>query len=216
MDLKIYSEDMNPQEKAELHEFKKSGCPGILKISETQIKQWFELYMSGKTYEEIAKYTRYKKKFILYISNKFKWYDKRLNYYQNISGHLLNKIHDTKVKSADTITGIINSLSKYFDQKINKYLTTNDPTIMENLNNKALFAYYRSIEVLDKIIENTKPRANKDGKSPSVNININGGKVDEKIIEIEEGEEDEGAVEEKAMSNAQILRALANYTKSSK
>ena len=67
MDITEIAEDMSPEEKKSLAEFKSNGLPGFSKVNQNDIEKWFDLYMSGHTYTEISKVTKKKKDYIFKI-----------------------------------------------------------------------------------------------------------------------------------------------------
>lgn len=175
MDLIKFPDDITADEKAALSNYKKNGCPGITKLTEVDVFKWFQLYMSGKTYTEIAKITNKKKDLILYIANQSKWHEKRLQHYNDITQHLLDKIQQTQLNSVNTVTDIINSLSKYYGDQFNKYLSTNDKSIIKNIDIKLLAQYYKSMETLDKLVLGGIGSSSPPSSSnPAVNVNIEG------------------------------------------
>lgn len=212
IDIKTLSDDMTKEEKDSLQDYVNNGCPGLTKIQESDIFQWFKLYMSGKTYSEIANITGAKKDLILYLSYKQKWAEKRLQHYSELIDNLSSKMSQAKLESANTVATIISSLAKYYGIKFNKYIKNGDESVIEKLDSKMLTQYYKSIEVLEKLITPPRKPGDKDPDdpivppNPSVHISMGSGKVkqiDENTVEIE----DETA--------SKLLMALAEKKKKS-
>ena len=185
MDLKKIENDMTEDEKMSLSDYISKGKPGFSNIVESDIFNWFTLYMSGKTYGEIAEISNKKKDLVLYMSVKSEWYNKRLAHYQDLSENMLEKLKRTKLDSIDTLNNSISALGKYCNGKFNKFLSTNDKSIIEGMDFKIFAQYCKSVESLEKIMgEATKTKDRK----PSVNINMNGGtvtQVSEDVLEID-------------------------------
>lgn len=179
--------DFTEEEKEALADYRKNGCPGLTKLTDTQAFQWFELYMSGKTYSEIAQITRQKRDLILYVSAKAKWHEHRMRYYGDMSRNILKKYEQTRIESVNTVATGISALNKYFGKKFHKFIQTGDESVVENMDTKLLSQYYKSIETLNKIVGASIEDPEKVSK-PLVNINMSGGKVtqtDENTLEIE-------------------------------
>ena len=174
MDLETINNDMTDKEKEALVEYVKNGRPGLMKVSDTDVFNWFSLYMSGKTYVEIAEITNTKKNLVLYMSNKSGWYTKRMEHYQDLADNYIEKIRRTKLDSVNTINTSIAALGKYYGDKFNKFLSTNDKTIIEDMDTKMLAQYYKAIESLEKIIGNSSS-AGEGSKNPMININLGAG-----------------------------------------
>lgn len=204
MDLIKFSDDMHEDEQKSLQDFISNGCPGLTKIEDSKVFKWFELYMSGKNYAEISQITKEKKDLIMYIAHKSKWHDKRMQYYSDISMSLTNKLKRVKLESANTVANAISALGKYYNDQFNKYLLTNDKGIIETMDTKTLAQYYKSIEVLDKIIT---PPTEDTSKQPVVNVNVNSGtKVEQKDDQTIEITTEDAA--------GDLLKALAKYQRS--
>lgn len=202
-------QDMTLEEKQIVMEFISNGCPGLLKIQQSDVFKWFELYMAGKTYAEIATITKSKKDLIMYIAYKSTWIEKRLNHYEDISLSILEKVKQAKLDSANNVLTIMNALGKYCAQKYNRFLSTNDQNIIEGIDTKITAQYYKSIEILEKLMNpDDDPDTRKNpSHSPLVNVNLGAGgsatikQVDSKTLEIT----DETA--------GDILKSLANLKK---
>lgn len=195
--------DFTDQELEDLEKWKKGGRKGITALSEADIFQCFNLYMSGKTYKEIADTTNKRLECILYVSEKSKWYGKKMAHYDSIAMNLEEKLMKTKLDSVNTITNVIAALGKYYNSKFDRFLSTNDPTLIEDIDTKLLAQYYKALESLPKIIGSS---TSGDGSnSPSININMPSGakieKLDDNTVEI---------TDEKA---AKLLKALAAVKK---
>jgi hypothetical protein len=193
MELIQFSEDFNEEEKKLLIDFKVNGLPGVGKIEEEEVVKWFQLYMSGKTYSEIAQFTRNKKELVLYVSEKCKWFDKKMNYYSDLSLNISNKLMQVKVDSANNLTSIISALGKYYGNRFTEYLSTGNDTIIKNIDTELLAKYYKSMEILDKIVNDRvkepKKPSSAPSNSPQVTVNVSGDAVikqqDDKNVEIE-------------------------------
>jgi hypothetical protein len=176
-------QDMTKEEKEVVLAFINHGCPGLLRVQQSDIFKYFELYMSGKTYAEIAVITKAPKDLIMYLAYKSKWLDHRFKHYENISLNILDKVQQVKLDTANNLVTIIKALGKYCEMKYNKFLTTNDVNMIESIDNKIVAQYYKSIELLEKVLnaeEDADP--NKKPKQPLVNINVGmGARVAEQV-----------------------------------
>ena len=173
LELANAPQDMTKEEKESVQEFITNGCPGLLKVQQSDIFKWFELYMSGKTYAEIATITKSKKDLIMYVAYKSTWMDKRLGHYEDISLNMLEKIKQARLDTANNLVTIIKALGKYSEQKYNRFLTTNDPDAIEGLDTKIVAQYFKAVELFERLIREDDPDS-KDGssKNPLVNINM--------------------------------------------
>jgi len=187
MNLSEIDNDFTDDEVKMINTFVSNGCIGLegLVKDEHKINSMFSLYMSGKTYIEISKITKVKKELVYYMSAKMNWYEKRMEYLEDIQGKMTKKLSETRMESLNFITNLINCHHKYYGDEINEYLRTNDKTIIENLDLKSLSQYFKSIEILEKILNPTN--ITKGGSSTTVNINAAGSEikqVDKDTIEV--------------------------------
>lgn len=188
---KVQTSDFTEEEKQSLEDYRKNGCPGLIKLTDSQAFQWFELYMSGKTYSEIAQITRQKKDLILYVSAKASWHEHRMRYYGDMAANILNKYEQTRLESVNTMATGISALNKYFGKRFNKFIQTGDESIVEDMDTKLLGQYYKAIESLNKMVGASIDDSGKNGQ-PLVNINMTNGKVtqtSENTIEIDTDDE---------------------------
>lgn len=188
MDLSKIDNDFTDIEVEKINTYVSNGCTGLetLVKDEHKVNNLFALYMSGKTYTEISKISRVKKDVVLYMAAKMRWYEKRMEYLDDIQKNITKKVTETRVESLNFISSLINMHHKYYGDAINDYLRTGDRDIVESLDLKQLTQYFKSIELLEKILNPSNVNRG-GGSNTTVNINAAGGKieqVDDKTIEI--------------------------------
>lgn len=182
MDLTKIEHDFSPEECERIKLYTRNGLIGLESVvsDETKVHNMFGLYMSGKTYAQISNAAGVKKDIVLYLSAKLRWHEKRMDHINDIQRNVANKIAETKIKSVDFITDLISFHHKYYGESISKYMVTGDKTAMEDIDMKFLTQYFKSIEVLEKLI-------NPSNVKTSTNITIKGDndvKIDKDSIEI--------------------------------
>jgi hypothetical protein len=201
MDLTTTDNDFDEKEVERINTFVANGCIGLETLSkdEHKINAIFGLYMSGRTYTEISKVSKVKKDLVLYMAAKFNWYEKRMEYINDIQKQMTKKLTNTRIQSLNFISNLISVHHKYYGEEIDKYLMTGDRDIIDNLDLKQLSQYFKSIEILEKVMN--PANLNRGGSGTTVNINTpDGGKVeqlDSKTLQITPGK------------TGDVLRALA-------
>jgi hypothetical protein len=192
-------DDFTQEEKDSLESYIKNGCPGLVKMTDTDAFKCFELYMSGKSYLEISQITNIKRDTVLYLSNKSKWNEKRIKYISDIANNLTQKLTNVKVENLNTLATIATALGKYYNKKMNQYLSTNDDSVIETLDTKLLSQYYKAMDAITGDMSGSSERA-----STNVNINLGEGgtvrKVDSDTVEI--------------TNSSEMLKALAMLKRS--
>lgn len=190
-DLTTKVEDMTAEEHVALEQFVNDGCPGIAKIRESDMFQWFELYMGGRSYAEIARATKNKKEYILFIAKKQNWFDKKTQHYDGLLSNMQEKLKQLKIESVNNVSKIVEALGKYYGDKFEKFTLTGNAAHIDNVDTKMLAQFYKSIEVLDKIVSGAGKSS--EGSGPLVNLNIGGDatveQTGEKTIKVTSGEE---------------------------
>jgi len=195
--------DFSQEERESLDNYKSNGCPSLLKTSESDAFQWFELYMSGKTYLEIATLTNSKRDVILYFSEKCAWHEKRMAHYSDMSDAVVAKCMASKLEALDTMTTMVSALNKYYGGKFNKYLKNKDDSIIEEIDTKMLSQYYKVMDSIDKIINPKNPEEPNSGVPKATAYTQNTSDVLDSI-EDEDGEVSENEASE-ALKNLAIL-----------
>ena len=205
-----FVEDMTTEEKKALVDYRANGLPGLGKYDESDIAQWFNLYMGGKTYAEISQIVSTKKDIVLYVADHGKWHNKKMTQYSELSVHIADKIRQTKLKSADTVANLIAGTGHYINEEVTKFQKTNDVEILKGIDSKVLTSYFKSLETLDKIIG-----SNSKGGVPNINVNLtSGGDNSNKGSETTTVEEKEEGVEITTKNeNGDVLTLLARYKK---
>lgn len=201
MDLSKIDNDFTDEEVEKINTYVSNGSVGLEVVvrDEHKTNSLFGLYMAGKSYEEISKISRVKKDIVLYLSAKMRWYEKRMEYLEDIQRQITKKLSHTRVESLNFISDLINCHHKYYGDEINKYLQTNDRTIIDNLDLKSLAQYFKSIEILEKMLNPTNVSKGA-GSGTTININAAGSKIDAT----------DNAIEITSSNTGDILKALAS------
>jgi hypothetical protein len=206
--------DFTSEEVRSLQEWKDNNKPGLHSLTQDKSFQWFRLYMSGKSYSEIAKMTNSKKDLILFVSERSNWVQLKMDHYADISSTMVKKYQETKLESLKTMTTMVNALNKYFGDKFDKYLKTNDDSILENIDSKMLAQYQKASEGIDKImaeITGDPDKGSGNSKTPTININMGNNstikQTDENTIDIESNEDKEAAEILASLSKLKKIRS---------
>jgi hypothetical protein len=171
--------DLNVSHKETLAKYRAEGLPGIARVSEASIFQWFNLYLAGKTYEEIAQITSSDVAPILYMSEKFGWFDRKMGHYNGIVTKLDQRVQAVKLESAEFVMDVITMIHKAHGAKITEFLQTGNREILKEINLGVLDKYFKSIDALGKLL--AKPlEAPPLPPPPAVQINLGDAKVERK------------------------------------
>ena len=163
------------EEQVIIRDYKSNGKPGIARIKDDDIAQLFDLYMSGKTYKEIAKLSSITLCIVLYLSEQFDWHGKKMTHFNDLIAGMTDKLTQIKLETTNTLNTTISAMNKYFGDSFNKYLQTGNKEVMEGVDTKLLVQYYKAVDTLSKLTAPVKIDSGSDSHpNPAVNINLNG------------------------------------------
>lgn len=184
---KKYQVDMNSAQEQVLTTYIEAGLPSISKITESDIFQWFNLYMAGRNYSEIASQCNTELCKVLYIANKHKWYEKKSRHYESVMDKVDQKLSTIKGESIGFLVDMMSFVHKYYGQDIAEYLKTNDREAASKVDFKNIDKYFKTIDALSKMLENPDKliRDARSAQNPAVSVNLNVG--DAKISKNEDG-----------------------------
>jgi hypothetical protein len=169
--------DMTVTHVAALDAFVGEGLPGIAKATESAIFEWFNLYLAGKTYDEIATICNANLNHILYIANKFEWFNKKMNHYNGILTKLDQRVQASKLESAEFVLDVITFIHKKHGTKITEFLRTGNKELLKDIHLGELDKYFKSIEALGKLLAKP-PEMPALPNQPGIHIHIGDSKVE--------------------------------------
>lgn len=192
--------DLSPLDMQKIEKFKEDGLPGLAEVSDAGVVKCMELYLSGKTYGQIANMVRVKKPLVLYLSHKFNWYLLKKDYFQDLSEDIQQRTLETKIVSQDFLLQLIQFWQTKIGKSVNKFLVTGDDDVAKEIDLKEIDKYLKTIEILHRL---TGEKSSGE-KPPAVGLNLGDGvtvkKVGDNAVEI--------TPKQKATGN--LLSQLAN------
>ena len=166
----IPATDMTEKEQKALQTYMMSGVPGMYHVSDTDIYAWFNLYMAGKGYEEIAEQCKVGIDKVLFIAKKHEWLNKKMNHLDRIHRKIGDRNIQTLLESAAFLTDYIAYIHRKLGKNINLFLA-GDLTV-PGVSTAELEKYFKAVEALKSLTP--KPP---EEKTPNVTINTGGGHV---------------------------------------
>ena len=163
--------DMTPDELSILREYKEAGLPGVARITQENIFEWFQLYMSGRTYSEISSKCDAPIERVLFIADRNKWFEKKHKHFENIMNRISSRLDQSKLEGIAFMFDLMSFVHKHHGSQIEEYLRTGDPKIAANINMKSLDKYFKTIEALNKLLANPD-EAVRQRQAMGININI--------------------------------------------
>jgi hypothetical protein len=193
--------DLSELDMQKIEKFKADGLPGLANVGDASIVKCMELYLSGKTYGQIANMTRLKKPLVMYLSHKFNWFLLKKEYFQDLSENIQQRTLEAKIVSQDFLLQLIQFWQSKIGKRINKFLLTGDEDVAKEIDLKEIDKYLKTIEILHKL---TGERTSSE-KPPAVGLNLGDGvtvkKVGDNAVEITP----------KQKATGSLLSQLANF-----
>ena len=84
-----------------IEKFKEDGMLGLHTLVDTDVERMMGLYIDGKTYRQIANVTKIRKDVILFLANKFSWFELRKDYLDELQATMKDKIIESKLQNQE-------------------------------------------------------------------------------------------------------------------
>jgi len=153
--------------------YQENGLQGIDSVNEKQIESILEMYLSGKTYRQIALTMRMKKEIVLYLSFKFNWYAIRKDYLTDIENSMRDRVLEARIVNQDFLLQLQAMWQKKIGTKIAKYLSTDNEEFANEIDLKEVDKYLKTVELLQKLAGEGKLPA--DNNRPLIGVNAGDG-----------------------------------------
>lgn len=158
-----------------IEKFKEDGMLGLHTLVETDVERMMGLYLDGKTYRQISNLTKKNKAVVLFLANKFKWFELRKEYLEELQATLPDKILESKLQSQEFLLTLILAYQKKISKNIDQYLRTDNVEFADRVDNKDLGVVLKIMEMLHKLnVENLgasdKPLVGLNGLGEGVTV----------------------------------------------
>lgn len=167
----IIQTDLSQDDQAKVAKFVDRGSPGFDLTDGPKITRMMDLYLSGKTYSQIARIQRQPKELIMLYAQRLKWYPLKLEYMQELELHIKGRMVNAKVASQDFLLQLSQMYQKKIGAKMDQYLATNDESVADKINMKEIDKYLKIVESLHKISSDSAPKQG----NPAVGLNLGDG-----------------------------------------
>lgn len=148
-----------------IEKFKEGGMLGLHTLVDTDVERMMGLYIDGKTYRQIANITKIRKDVILFLANKFSWFELRKDYLDELQAIMKDKITESKLQNQEFLFDLIMVYRKKIGKNMNRYLKTDDEQWTDKFDAKDLNVYFKCVELLEKLNADSYNPSNPDNKS---------------------------------------------------
>lgn len=163
--------DLTSKDLEVVNEYMMAGMPGLMTIDDVKLARIMDMYLSGKTYRQIAMTMSVQKQVILYLSHKFNWFQLRQDYLEDLEANIRSRVLAAKIVNQDFLLQLQQMWQKKIGSKIDKYLATGNEDFANEIDLKEVDKYMKSIETMQKLNSEKIPGQ----QAPAVGLNLGDG-----------------------------------------
>lgn len=152
--------------------YQEGGLQGVAVVDDKKMASMLEMYLSGKTYRQIATTMQIKKEIVLYMSHKFNWFELRTEYLVDLESSMRGRVLEAKIVNQDFLLQLQAMWQKKIGTKISKYLATDNEEFANEIDLKEVDKYLKTVELLQKLGGEGKTP---DNSRPMVGVNAGDG-----------------------------------------
>ena len=134
-----------------VEKFKEGGMLGLAQITDVDVERMMGLYLDGKTYRQVANLTKKNKSIVLFLAHKFKWFELRSEYLEELQATLPQKILESKLQSQEFFLHLVLAYQKKIGKNIDQYLRTDNEEFADKIDAKDLNALLKITELLHRL-----------------------------------------------------------------
>lgn len=161
-----------------IEQFKEGGLLGLHTLTDIDVERMMSLYIDGKSYRQIASLLKKNKQVVLFLAHKFKWFELRTEYLDELHATLKSKILEAKLQDQEFLLHLSLAYRKKIGKNIDQYLRTDDLEFYDKIDNKDLGTLMKVMEMLHKLNSETMgdkpPLVGLNGMGEGVNITKTG------------------------------------------
>lgn len=148
-----------------------AGLPAIATIDEVKMSRILDMYLSGRTYRQIAMIVSVPKQMILYLSHKFNWFQIRQEYLIDLEANSRQRVLEAKIVNQDFLLQLQQMWRKKIGNNIVKYQATDNVDFANSIDLKEVDRYLKSVEMLHRLASEKAPGQ----PNPAVGLNLGEG-----------------------------------------
>lgn len=161
-----------------IEQFKENGMLGLHTLTDVDVERMMALYMDGKSYRQIASLLKKNKQVVLFLAHKFKWFELRAEYLDELQATLKNKIIEAKLQDQEFLLHLSLAYKKKIGKNIDQYLRTDNSEFYDQINRGDLGTLMKVMEMIHKLssenLGEKLPLVGLNGMGEGVNITKTG------------------------------------------
>jgi hypothetical protein len=152
-----------------VNKFKEEGMLGLHTVKDTDCERAMALYLDGKTYRQVANVLKVNKTIVLFLAHKFKWFELRKEYLDELHATLKEKVLESKLQSQEFLLHLTLAYQKKIGKNIDQYLRTDNEDYYDKIDGKDISTLLKVIELLHRL--NSENLGNPNGDKSLVGLN---------------------------------------------
>lgn len=163
--------DLTPKDLEVVNGYIAAGLPDVTRLDEIKLARVLDMYLSGRTYLQIAMTMQVPKQIVLYLSHKFNWFQVRQEYLVDLDANAKQRVMEAKLMNQDMLMQLQQMWRKKIGDKITKYLATGNEDFANSVDLKEVDKYLKSVEMLHRLGSDRAPGQ----QNPTVGLNLGDG-----------------------------------------
>lgn len=147
----ILHADFTMKDLESIDKFKENGLLGLHTLTDVDVERMMNLYLDGKSYRQIAQLTKKNKNVILFLAHKFKWFELRKEYLDELLATLKDKVMESKLQSQEFLLHLVLAYQKKIGKNIDQYLRTDNEEFADRVDSKDLTSLLKVMELLHRL-----------------------------------------------------------------
>lgn len=196
--------DFSQKDLEVIQAYEQAGLPGIGIVDDVKMTRILDMYLSGKTYRQIATIMAVQKQIVLYLSYKFNWFELRKDYLVDLEASIRSRVLEAKIVNQDFLLQLQQMWQKKIGTNITKYLATDNVDFANAIDLKEVDKYLKTVEMLHKL-GSEKGSGSGGSDRPMVGLNAGDG-----VTIVKKGE-NEIEITPKAKAIGDALKQFADF-----
>lgn len=163
--------DLTSRDLEVINEYVVAGLPAVASIDDIKMTRILDMYLSGRTYRQIAMTMSVPKPLILYLSHKFNWFQLRQEYMIDLEASSRPRVLEAKLMNQDMLMQLQQMWRKKIGSNITKYLATDNVDFANAIDLKEVDKYLKTVEMLHRLGSEKAPGQG----NPTVGLNLGDG-----------------------------------------
>jgi len=195
----VETSDLTDFERSQIEQWVEEGKPGISTLNDETLARAMELYISGKGYRDISQICNTKKVFVMYLSERYKWFTMKMGILDEMDRTMKQRLEEAKLRSTDFMLKMQHALQKKMGKNIDKYLATDNEEYLNAIDKEQFSKLMKVYEALHR------GDAPKSGSGVNINLNMSGANISKAAdgsVDITNSKEKSVAAKLKEMADA--------------